>query len=148
MHIKNIIIGAGPAGIQMANLLADEEYLIIEKASVPCSFFHKFPRHRKFISANKSRNLRLDWNSFLGDYLSFRDYSEELYPHVDDYLKYVNDFVKLRNIIICNPVMFEEVCWKYTNTTVLLLRDGAHACRKCNNVSIYFPIASSASSGF
>ena len=84
----------------MANLLADEEYLIIEKASVPCSFFHKFPRHRKFISANKSRNLRLDWNSFLGDYLSFRDYSEELYPHVDDYLKYVNDFVKLRNIKI------------------------------------------------
>lgn len=100
MKLKNIVIGAGPAGIQMADLLRDEDYLILEKADVPCSFFHHFPRHRKFISLNKSRNLRYDWNSFLGGHLSFRDYSEEMYPHVDDYIRYVNDFIKLRDIKI------------------------------------------------
>jgi thioredoxin reductase len=100
MKVKNIIIGAGPAGIQMADLLRDEEYIILEKADVPCSFFHRFPRHRKFISLNKGKNLRFDWNSFLGDHLSFREYSEEMYPHVDDYLRYVNDFIKLREIKI------------------------------------------------
>lgn len=100
MKIKNIIIGAGPAGIQMADLFRNEEYLILEKANVPCSFFHKFPRQRKLISVNKSKNLRYDWNSFLGEHLSFKDYSEEMYPHVDDYLRYVNDFIKLRNIKI------------------------------------------------
>jgi thioredoxin reductase len=100
MKVKNIIIGAGPAGIQMADLLKDEEYIILEKADVPCSFFHKFPRHRKFISFNKGENLRNDWNSFLGGHLSFRKYSEEMYPHVDDYLRYVNDFIKLRELKI------------------------------------------------
>jgi len=100
MKVKNIIIGAGPAGIQMADLLRDEEYIILEKADVPCSFFHKFPRQRKLISVNKNRNLRYDWNSFLGGHLSFRDYSDEMYPHVDDYLRYVNDFIKLREIKI------------------------------------------------
>jgi thioredoxin reductase len=100
MRVKNIIVGAGPAGIQMADLLGDEDYIILEKANVPCSFFNYFPRHRKFISINKGRNLRYDWNSFLGGHLSFREYSEEMYPHVDDYLRYVNDFIKLRDIKI------------------------------------------------
>ena len=97
--MKNIIIGAGPAGIQMAYFLKDEEYIILEKADAPCSFFRKFPRQRRFISLNKSRLMRFDWNSFIGN-LSFRDYSEDLYPKADDYVRYAEDFVKLNDIKI------------------------------------------------
>jgi thioredoxin reductase len=101
MYVKNLIIGAGPAGIQMGSLFQDtQDYLIVDKASEPCAFFREFPRQRHFISINKSRHLRYDWNSFLGpeDAPVFRDYSEKLYPDTDSYLEYVRDFCKHRNI--------------------------------------------------
>jgi thioredoxin reductase len=98
--VKYLIIGAGPAGIQMGHLFRNEDYIILEKGKQVCEFFRHFPRQRKFISINKSKNLRFDWNSFLGDNVSFRDYSEELYPSADDYLRYVQDFVKRHNIRI------------------------------------------------
>ena len=96
--MKHIIIGAGPAGLQMASFL--EDHLILEKGSSVCSFFRKFPRQRGFISINKGRDLRFDWNSFIGDSCSFRDYSEDLYPSADDYLRYAEDFVSRKNLNI------------------------------------------------
>jgi len=100
MFIKNLIIGAGPAGIQMGHLLS-KDYLIVEKGSEPCSFFRKFPRQRRFISINKGRELRYDWNSFISPGKeSLRDYTEKVYPDADTYLQYVNDFVKNNNINI------------------------------------------------
>jgi len=96
--MKHIIIGAGPAGLQMASFL--EDHLILEKGSSVCSFFRHFPRQRGFISINKGRDLRFDWNSFLGDPVSFRDYSEDLYPSANDYLRYAEDFVKRKNLNI------------------------------------------------
>ncbi|RIZ67285.1 MAG: hypothetical protein D0531_00170 [Methylococcales bacterium] len=100
-HVKNIIIGAGPAGIQMGHFFGkDEEYLILERNSEACSFFRHYPRQRKLISFNKGRKLRFDWNSFLGSDMSMRDYSKELFPFADEYLKYVNDFVSKHEINI------------------------------------------------
>lgn len=96
--MKHLIIGAGPAGLQMASFL--EDHLILEKGPSVCSFFRHFPRQRGFISINKARNLRFDWNSFLGDTKSFRDYSEELYPSADDYIRYAEDFVTRKNLSI------------------------------------------------
>ena len=96
--MKHLIIGAGPAGLQMASFL--EDHLILEKGSSVCSFFRYFPRQRGFISINKGKDLRFDWNSFLGDTKSFRDYSEELYPSADDYLRYAEDFVGRKNLNI------------------------------------------------
>ena len=94
--IKNLIIGAGPAGVQMGSLFhGNEDYVILDKGSEPCAFFKEFPRQRRFISLNKARHLRYDWNSFIGsNALSFRDYSEKLYPDADSYVQYVKDFSK------------------------------------------------------
>ena len=96
--MKHLIIGAGPAGLQMASFL--EDHIILEKGPSVCTFFRKYPRQRRFISINKGRNLRFDWNSFLDDEKSFRDYSEELYPSADDYLNYVEDFVERKKLNI------------------------------------------------
>jgi len=103
LTVKNLIIGAGPAGIQMGSLFQDsQDYIIVDKSSEPCAFFHEFPRQRRFISINKSRHLRYDWNSFLGpdgaDVPVFRDYSEKLYPDTDSYIEYVRDFCAHRKL--------------------------------------------------
>lgn len=97
--IENLIIGAGPAGIQMAHLLSD--HLVVEKAGTACSFFRTFPRQRRFISINKSRDRKYDWNSFIGPNAeSLRDYTETLYPSADDYIRYIEEFIDKHNINI------------------------------------------------
>jgi thioredoxin reductase len=111
--MKNIIIGAGPAGLQMASFL--EEHLVLEKGPSVCSFFRHFPRQRGFISINKGRDLRFDWNSFLGDTKSFRDYSEDLYPSADDYLRYAEDFVKRKKL---------NIMFNYEVKSIVKLLDG------------------------
>jgi thioredoxin reductase len=99
-----IIIGAGPAGLQMGYFLqkANRDYLILEANDTAGSFFAKQPRHRTLLSINKrfnfyeeaDFNMRHDWNSLLTDDYShlFTDYSEELYPHADDLYRYLMDF--------------------------------------------------------
>ena len=62
-----IIIGAGPAGLQMGYYLEykKKKYIILEKSSMAGSFFKKYPRHRTMISINnvnvnnKNRDFRL-----------------------------------------------------------------------------------------
>src|SRR5207247_1735939 len=68
-----LIIGAGPAGLQMGYYLqqSKKKYLILEKGEGPGTFFKRFPRHGTLISSNKvytgyddhEINLRFDWNS-------------------------------------------------------------------------------------
>ena len=76
-HIYDyLIIGAGPAGIQMGYFFERDgrDYLVLE-AEEPGAFFTKYPRHGNLISANKRYtgyddpevNLRFDWNSLLSD---------------------------------------------------------------------------------
>ncbi len=102
-----LIIGAGPAGLQLAALLEAEgrrSYLVLEGESVPGAFFTRFPRHRQLISINKPHtgsddpelNLRLDWNSLLtdDDSLLFKHYSRRYFPHADDMLRYLADFAR------------------------------------------------------
>jgi thioredoxin reductase len=101
-----LIIGAGPAGLQLAQELgaAGHEYLVLESGKAPGTFFSRFPRHRQLISINKPHtgtddpelNLRMDWNSLLspdGDLL-FTRYSERYFPGADDLLRYLADYAK------------------------------------------------------
>ena len=99
-----IVVGAGPAGIQMGYLLemANRDYLILDGRSVAGSFFTKFPRHRRLNSFNKQFNwfeeddfnMRFDWHSLLTHDFSFRykGYSKELFPLADTLAQYIADF--------------------------------------------------------
>lgn len=98
------VLGAGPAGLQMAYFLqrAGRNYAVFERAPRPGSFFTRYPRHRKLISINKRHtgkanaefNLRHDWNSLLSHdpRLLFRHYSRAYFPDAGDMVRYLGDF--------------------------------------------------------
>lgn len=99
-----LVIGAGPAGLQLAHLLQCDgrDYLVLDEGAAPGGFFATYPRHRRMISNNKRHtgsddpefNLRMDWNSLLSDdpNLLFTRYSECYFPRADDMLRYLADF--------------------------------------------------------
>jgi len=105
-HYDYIIIGAGPAGLQMAYFLqqAGRRYIVIETQAKAASFFSQYPRHDKMISINKrfnkfdedTWNLRHDWNSLLSEdrEMRFTNYSRDLYPNPKDVSKYLNDYAQ------------------------------------------------------
>ncbi|WP_155059300.1 NAD(P)-binding domain-containing protein [Streptomyces blattellae] len=99
-----LIIGAGPAGLQLAAQLERDgrDYAVLERGDGPGTFFTTFPRHRQLISINKVNTgyedpelrLRMDWNSLLSDdpELLFTRYSERYFPRADDLVRYLADF--------------------------------------------------------
>ncbi len=105
-EVDYLIIGAGAAGLQLAYFLEQNQrdYLVLDGAEKPGSFWHKFPRHRKLISINKvytgyeerESQLRWDWNSLLcdDDQFSFSNYSKRYFPDAGDYAQYLEDFSK------------------------------------------------------
>ena len=102
--VDYLIIGAGPAGLQLAQELgaAGRDYLVLESGEGPGTFFHRFPRHRQLISINKTHtgtsdpefNLRMDWNSLLSPEpdLLFTRYSERYFPEAADLIRYLADY--------------------------------------------------------
>lgn len=106
MQHDYIIIGAGPAGLQLGYYFekSQRDYIILEKGDRPGSFFEQFPRHRLLISINKVHtgnqnpeiNLRWDWNSLLSDdeKLSFKYYNQSYFPNPDDLVRYLGDYAR------------------------------------------------------
>lgn len=103
--VQFLIIGAGPAGLQLGYGLEKlgASYKILEASEGAGSFFRKMPRFRQLISFNKRCSiyddpeiaLRWDWNSLLCDgQLQFPDYSTDLYPSADDMVRYLEDFAE------------------------------------------------------
>jgi thioredoxin reductase len=103
---KNIIIGAGPAGIQLAYYFKENNipYLVLEKSQMCGSFFNNYPLSGKLISINKRNtgsdiadfNLRHDWNSLISNDIDllFTKYSKDYYPDHNDIVRYLNDYAK------------------------------------------------------
>jgi thioredoxin reductase len=102
----HLVIGAGPAGLQLARHLheAGHRYTVLEAAHAPGAFFATFPRHRTLISINKPHtgtddpelNLRMDWNSILSEdpKLLFTHYTERYFPPADELRRYLADYAR------------------------------------------------------
>lgn len=105
-HVKFLIIGAGPGGLQLGYYLqrAGLDYQILEAGDSPCTFFKSMPRHRMLLSINKvhtgtedpALNMRYDWNSLLCEESKplFTQYSERYFPDADDLVRYMCDYAK------------------------------------------------------
>ncbi|GIJ43146.1 pyridine nucleotide-disulfide oxidoreductase [Virgisporangium aliadipatigenens] len=110
MTLDYLIIGAGPAGLQLGASFerGGHDYAVLEAGSAPGTFFTRYPRHRQLISINKpntgsddpERNMRMDWNSILSDDpdLLFTRYTERYFPRADVLLRYLADFAKAQNV--------------------------------------------------
>lgn len=106
-----LVIGAGPAGLQMGRSLgaAGRSYTIMEAGPAPGTFFATYPRHRTLISINKKYNgtddpelnLRMDWNSLLSDdpELLFTRYSDRYFPSAEDMVRYLADYANGLEIV-------------------------------------------------
>jgi len=103
VYYDYIIVGAGPAGLQLAYYYKQQNinYLVIEKEACCGSFFKKYPLSSKLISINKrftsnkngDFNLRHDWNSLLNnDDFLFKNHSSDFLPDANDLHSYLNDF--------------------------------------------------------
>lgn len=116
-----LVVGAGPAGLQLGQLLqaAGHGYRILESGHAPGTFFRTFPRHRKLISINKVHNgtddpelnLRMDWNSLLSPdpQLLFGRYSKRYFPHADDLVRYLADFAEAFKLDIAYDTRVERI---------------------------------------
>ncbi|MFN2197684.1 MAG: NAD(P)-binding domain-containing protein [Anaerolineales bacterium] len=101
-----LIIGAGPAGLQLAYFLEKRgrDYLILERGKVPGTFFKVFPRHGTLISINKvytgksnpEVNMRWDWNALISDSEEFRfkNYSQDYFPPPEALVQYLADYAE------------------------------------------------------
>ncbi|MFB8206314.1 NAD(P)-binding domain-containing protein [Streptomyces sp. NPDC056010] len=116
-----LIIGAGPAGLQLAALLERDgaDYVVLERGSGPGTFFTRFPRHRYLISNNKVHTgyddpelrLRMDWNSLLSDdpELLFTRYSPRYFPPADDLVRYLSDFASRTGVCVRYDTHVENI---------------------------------------
>jgi thioredoxin reductase len=111
VYFDNIIIGAGPAGLQLSYFFQKNNinYILLERGDTCGQFFSKYPHSSQLISINKKFtgnenpdfNLRHDWNSLLNDKEHlFKNYTDEYYANSDYLYEYLNDFNKLYNFNI------------------------------------------------
>ncbi len=120
MFYENIIIGAGPAGLQCGYYFNkyNINYAILERSSISGSFFSRYPHSGNLISINKqftgdndnnNYKLRHDWNSLLNDEnFLFKEFSQEYYPDRNDLVEYLNEFAKKFKInILYNKTVFK-----------------------------------------
>ncbi|MGH3941580.1 MAG: NAD(P)-binding domain-containing protein [Pseudonocardiaceae bacterium] len=132
-----LVIGAGPGGLQLGYFLqqAGRDYLILEAGPTAGTFFRTFPRHRQLISINKTHtgvadpefNLRMDWNSLLGDDpdLLFTSYTERYFPHADDMVRYLGDFAAAMGLRVRYRTQVTEIREDTDGTFQVTAADGA-----------------------
>lgn len=111
LYKEIIIVGAGPAGLQLGYYFNElkKDYIILEQTEYSGSFFNKYPHSKELLSINKKNtgtdnkefNLRHDWNSLLNNFeLQMTDFSNDYYPTRNELFKYLNEFSKKHNIKI------------------------------------------------
>jgi thioredoxin reductase len=110
-HCEYLIVGAGPAGLQLAYFFEKigANYEVLEAGPTPGPFFNRFPRHRRLISINKvytgrkcpAAQFRWDWNSLLNDEgILFKNHSEEYFPSAEAMVDYLRHFAETHRLNI------------------------------------------------
>ena len=139
--VDYLIIGAGPAGLQLGYYLeqAGRDYLLLEAGDAPATFFKIFPRHRQLISINKvytgyddpEINLRWDWHSLLSDSqeMQFKHYSRRYFPDADDFVRYCGDFADRFKLKIKYGARVSRVS-KGDNFRVLDSQGNVYSCQR------------------
>lgn len=140
-HFDYIIIGSGPAGLQLGYYLqkSNRSYVILEAGCSPGTSFKRFPRHRKLISINKihtgyndtETNLRWDWNSLLSDGSDFlfKQYSNEYFPQADDLVTYLGKYAERYNLQIRYNTRVVTVS-KHGEFKVLDAQGTSYSCKR------------------
>lgn len=122
----HLIVGAGPAGLQMAHCLAHDgctSFRVLEAGAVAGSFFQRYPVSGGLISVNKVHtgstdpefNLRHDWNSLLdlsvledgaapGAGVWMRDESRAYFPRREDLARYLMRYAEHHRL----PVQYHQ----------------------------------------
>lgn len=113
IHHKYIILGGGPAGIQLAYFLKkqNEDYLILEKDNCVGAFFQDQPKHGQLISINKTHtgfdknnpiNLRWDWHSLLTEDNAnpFTELTNDYFPNKKFMIEYLKNFTEKHQLNI------------------------------------------------
>jgi len=141
-----IIIGAGPAGLQMGYFMknAGMDYVILEKNDSAGSFFATQPVHRKLISINKKYNFfpeeefnwRHDWNSLLSNdpKMRFTQYTDELFPEADTLYAYFKDYASKFNLNISYNTQVRKIEQKQSDGSVFVLKLDDRPDVKCQVV--------------
>jgi thioredoxin reductase len=142
-ELDYLIIGGGPAGLQLGYFLAKgkRRYLILERSNTPGAFFKKFPRSRSLISFNKKFSvyndpelqLRWDWNSLLTDNyeLCFPEFSNRLYPRAEELLKYLREFAERYELAIQYNTKVRTVVRESSGRFIVEDADGQRYVTRC-----------------
>ncbi len=105
-----LILGAGPAGLQLAYFLqrSGRDYVVLDGAERVGAFFSRYPRHRTLLSINKTAtgradpefNLRHDWNSLISDDPTLRvaAMTREYFPPADVLVEHLEEFSQVNDL--------------------------------------------------
>ncbi|KAF6031584.1 hypothetical protein EB796_010109 [Bugula neritina] len=125
-----VIVGAGPAGLQMAYFLqqAGQRYIVYESEDKAAKFFQQHPRCGRLISLNKKNNffeeeefnMRHDWNSLLSEdkEMKFTKYSDDLYPQAIHLHQYLNDYANRFHLNVKYNTKVEKISKANSTFTV------------------------------
>lgn len=141
--VDYLIIGAGPAGLQLAYQLdrAGSNYLLVEAADRAGTFFEKFPRHETLLSVNKvytgyndaESRMRYDWNSLVTDNpeMVFTRYTREYFASARLYAQYLQDFAAQMGLRIRYKTRITDItrCHEGYNFEIADEHGERYACR-------------------
>ncbi|EDV20873.1 uncharacterized protein TRIADDRAFT_31159, partial [Trichoplax adhaerens] len=136
-------------GLQMAYYFqrAGRDYVVFERNNISGSFFTHYPRHRRLLSINKKHtgaknaefNLRHDWNTLLShkSNLTMTRYSDDIYPHADDLVKYLNDYANELKLMIRYNKNITRITRVHSKKSIIFkLVDQNMECYVCDRLII------------